>query len=166
MRSLVETRVEAGDWEAGLATLAEHAARAALREAGMDPCAFSISVLLTDDAAIAALNRRFRRRDAPTNVLSWPAFALQPPRPGEKPPQPPHAADGAAVHLGDIALSSQTVAKEAQAAGLALRDHLAHLIVHGALHLLGYDHVDDADATLMEALERRALAQIGVADPY
>ncbi|TVQ58265.1 MAG: rRNA maturation RNase YbeY [Rhodobacteraceae bacterium] len=152
---LVETLVEGGDWAAlgDAAALAEAAARAALAEAGVAAEGREISLLLTDDAAIADLNRRFRGKDGPTNVLSWPAGEGAAP-PGEPSP------------LGDIALAAETVAREAAERGLALRDHVAHLIVHGALHLLGYDHEEDDDAEAMERLERRALARIGVADPY
>ncbi len=164
---LVDALVARGDWSGAgdLGALAERAAAAALREAGLDPAAFEISVLFTDDAAIARLNGQFRGRAQPTNVLSWPAFALAPPAPGAAPPPPPAQA-GARVSLGDIALAAETVANEAQAQNLALGAHLAHLIAHGALHLAGYDHGCDADADLMETLERRALGKLGIADPY
>jgi probable rRNA maturation factor len=165
--TLVETLVERGDWSAlgDAADLAERAATAALSEAGVAPEGRENSLLLTDDDAVADLNRRFRGKDGPTNVLSWPAFDLAPDEPGATPPEPPCGPDGMSP-LGDVALAAETVAREAAERSLAIRDHVAHLIVHGVLHLLGYDHEGEADAETMERLERRALARIGVADPY
>ncbi len=167
----VDVLIDAGDWSAAgdLGALAARAAGAALAEAGLDPAACAISLLFTDDAAIARLNARFRGRDRPTNVLSWPAFDLAPPAPGAPPPTPPgaaHGPDASPVALGDIALAAETVANEAQAQNLALVEHLTHLIAHGALHLAGYDHETEADAAVMETLERRALDKLGIADPY
>ena len=98
------------------------------------------------------LNARFRDRDRPTNVLSFPAAAMS--LPGEAPP------------LGDIVLAFGVCAAEAAAQGKTLADHLAHLTVHGVLHLLGRDHEDEAEAEAMEAEERSILATLGVADPY
>jgi probable rRNA maturation factor len=106
-----------------------------------------IAVLLTDDATIAELNGRFRSKPDPTNVLSFPAA-----NPEER--------------LGDIALAFGVCAGEAEAQKKALADHLQHLVAHGVLHLLGYDHMDDAEADEMEGLEREILAGLGVADPY
>jgi probable rRNA maturation factor len=123
-------------------------------------------VLFTGDAAVAALNGRFRGKPAPTNVLSWPAFALAPPAPGAVPPPPPAGPADAPCFLGDVALAGETVAQEAAGRGLALSAHAAHLVAHAVLHLLGYDHGTDEDAGVMEALERRALARLGVKDPY
>jgi probable rRNA maturation factor len=107
-----------------------------------------VVVLLTDDAAIHDLNLRFRDRDRPTNVLSFPA------------------AESAAPHLGDLVLALGVCAAEAAAQGKSLADHLTHLTVHGVLHLLGRDHVDEVEAEAMEAEERTLLASLGVADPY
>mgnify|MGYP006287624467 CR=1 FL=1 len=98
----------------------------------------------------------------PTNVLSWPAADRAPARPGET-PAPPDPADG---ELGDIALSYETCAREAAEAGKTLEAHATHLIVHGILHLLGYDHETDADAALMERLEAEILGKMGVVAPY
>lgn len=114
----------------------------------------AIAVLLCDDAAIARLNARWRGTDRPTNVLSFPA-------PGRR-----SAAGPASSVLGDIAIAYETVAREAEAQGKPCSDHLAHLAVHGFLHLLGYDHHDDIEAERMERLERDILAQLGIADPY
>ncbi len=122
------------------------AIEAALAEAGGDGGA--ITVLLTDDETVHDLNARFRGKDRPTNVLSF-----------------PHASPAQGL-LGDIALAYETCAREAAEQGKPLAAHLAHLSAHGALHLLGYDHEADADAEAMEATERRALARVGLPDPY
>jgi probable rRNA maturation factor len=163
----IALRIGAGDWSAlpDPAELAARAAAAALDEAGLGGLDAEISLLLTDDAEIAALNGQFRGKAAPTNVLSWPGFPLAPPEPGARPPAPP-ARPGETVPLGDIAMAAETLMREAHQQNLAFGDHAAHLLVHGVLHLLGYDHGNDADAELMEGIERRALARLGVADPY
>jgi probable rRNA maturation factor len=108
----------------------------------------AIVVLLTDDATIRDLNTRFRGKDAATNVLSFPAAANP---------------EG---HLGDIALAYGVCAREAEAQGKTLVAHLQHLVAHGVLHLLGYDHMTDDEAQVMEGLERVVLAGLGIADPY
>ena len=107
-----------------------------------------LAIVLTNDSAIHALNRDWRGQDKPTNVLSFPAAA------------------SAAPHLGDVALAYETCAREAAEQGKALKHHLAHLVAHGVLHLLGWDHQTDAEADRMEAIERDILARIGVPDPY
>jgi probable rRNA maturation factor len=114
------------------------------------PAPFEVTILLTDDAEMRALNKTWRGKDKPTNVLSFPA--------GEAP------GDGGA--LGDIAIAYETAAKEAADARLTLEDHVSHLVVHGLLHLLGFDHLEDDEAQRMENLERKVLASIGIADPY
>lgn len=111
-----------------------------------------IAVVLTDDAAIRALNKRWRGQDKPTNVLSFPAQAM----PGEDGPP----------HLGDIVIAFETMAAEAARDEKPFAHHLAHLAVHGYLHLLGHDHETDRDASKMEQLETQILARIGVPDPY
>jgi probable rRNA maturation factor len=113
-----------------------------------------LSLLFTDDATIADLNRDWRGKPKPTNVLSFPA------------PDTSEAADGIPMPLGDIVFGFETVAKEAAEAGLTLADHINHLLVHGLLHLLGYDHEEDREATAMEQLETAILARLGIADPY
>jgi probable rRNA maturation factor len=110
-----------------------------------------VSLCLADDAALRALNLSWRGIDKPTNVLSFPSAAD---RPGE------------AATLGDIALAYETLAREADDLGVSLADHYRHLLVHGFLHLIGYDHETDAEAERMEALETKILARLGVADPY
>ena len=117
-----------------------------------DFCVGPVTILLTDDATVRDLNARFRGKDYDTNVLSFPAA----PQPGQAGPPP----------LGDLALAFGVCAAEAAAQGKTLADHLRHLIVHGALHLLGHDHEDDSEAEAMEGLEREILAGLGVADPY
>ncbi len=143
---MIEIEVEAEAWTGalpGAEAVVERAVQAALGTVEGD-----IVVLLTDDAAVRALNGRFRDKDKPTNVLSFPA------------------PENAFPHLGDIVLAYGVCATEAEAQGKTLADHLSHLVVHGVLHLLGRDHEDDAEAEEMEAEERDILAQIGVADPY
>jgi probable rRNA maturation factor len=115
-----------------------------------------LSVILTSDRAIRSLNRRWRCRDEPTNVLSFPA-------PAEGPGKRPR---GVPRHLGDIVLAYETVAREARAEGKPLDHHIAHLALHGFLHLLGYDHESRGQAEAMERRERRILARLGVPDPY
>ncbi len=159
----VEILIEDDRWAAaGLDALADRAVSATLGHLGLDPDAWDVSLLACDDTRIAALNDTFRDKSGPTNVLSWPSETLTPPKPGVKPPAP----EGPDPELGDIAMAYDTCAREAEAAGLKLADHVTHLIVHGVLHLLGYDHIDDADAALMEGLETEILATLGVADPY
>lgn len=152
--ALVEAVVEDPRWEAlDLEALAERAARAALLGAGQAVAGCEISLLAADDARVAALNAAYRGKSAPTNVLSWPS--------DETEPDP----DGA-LFLGDIALAWETCMAEAEAGGIAPADHVTHLVVHGVLHLLGYDHEVEAEADAMEALETKILAGLGVPDPY
>ncbi|MBL6613992.1 MAG: rRNA maturation RNase YbeY [Reyranella sp.] len=107
----------------------------------------SLTVALADDRRVRALNARDRKKDKPTNVLSYPS--------------------GGREYLGDVVLARQTVWREAKSQGKTAADHLVHLVVHGTLHLMGYDHeTSEADADRMEALERRILAKLGIADPY
>ena len=126
----------------GVERLVRKAARAAI-----GPKARSLTVALADDGRVRSLNKRDRRKDRPTNVLSYPS--------GEK------------TFLGDVVLARQTVWREARAQRKSPANHLAHLVVHGTLHLMGHDHeTSEADADRMEALERRILAKLGIADPF
>jgi probable rRNA maturation factor len=109
-----------------------------------------LAIVLTDDSAIRQLNRLWRRIDAATNVLSFPSK-----RAADEPP-----------HLGDIVLAYETIAREASAEGKPFAHHLAHLVVHGFLHLIGYDHGKDADAAAMEQTEREILRRLAIPDPY
>lgn len=167
---LVDLVVEEPGWQRALPnlhTVATGAARLALEEAGLPAEGFSVTLLACDDARISVLNAEFRDRPGPTNVLSWPAFPLSPPRPGEPPPRPPAAvAGGARLSLGDLAIALETVVAEATSRDLPLKNHATHLILHGCLHLLGFAHGTPEDAALMEDLERRALARAGIPDPY
>ncbi len=145
-----------GDWEA----LAARGARAAGEgEPLLSNPRLIASLLFTSDAEVHTLNREWRERDKPTNVLSFP---MQ-----ERQELEGISQDGPPVMLGDIALAYETCAREAAEKGVTLEVHAAHLIVHGLLHLAGHDHVDSDDqAEAMEALEARILAKLGIADPY
>ena len=152
---VIDVTIEHDAWShavAGVSDLCRTAARAALapRTASVE-----VSILLADDARLHELNRTFRGVDRPTNVLAFPAHA------GDDVAPP-----GAEHLLGDIALAYQTTCVEAADQGLTLAHHLSHLVVHGTLHLLGYDHQSDAEAEVMEARERTLLAGLGIADPY
>ncbi|MFZ1345478.1 MAG: rRNA maturation RNase YbeY [Tabrizicola sp.] len=164
---LVETMIEDARWEAfGLAAVADRAGRAVLAGLDLPGAGFAISLMGCDDARIAVLNADFRGKPQPTNVLSWPSqergaeFAGEAP----EPPEPGEADDP--EPLGDIAIAWETCAREAGEQDKPMVDHVTHLIVHGMLHLLGYDHVEEEDAALMEGLEVRILASLGVSDPY
>lgn len=158
--------VEDDAWdEDKLSALAGPACAATLSALSLDPLRFEISILACSDARIADLNAEFRGKPAPTNVLSWPAAQVALPEGGHPPPPAPDPA-GPAHALGDIAIAHGTCASEAAAQGKRFEDHLAHLLVHATLHLLGYDHIRDADAAVMEGLETRILATLGVPDPY
>ena len=167
MQTLVETVIEDARWDGfGLAGLAETAARATLAQLSIPADGLQVSLLGCDDARIAALNADFRGKPQPTNVLSWPSEDRAADTPGGQ-PEPPEPGDPEDPEsLGDIAISWETCAREAAGQDKPMADHVAHLIVHGLLHLLGYDHIDDADAALMEAEEVRILASMGVSDPY
>lgn len=149
--------------EIGLEALAERASDAALRFLDLDPEEWEISLLACDDARIAVLNNDFRDKPTPTNVLSWPSEERGAQTPGETPDLPEPGPD---PELGDIAIAYDTCAREATQGGKPLEDHVTHLIVHAVLHLLGYDHENDADALLMEGIETEILGKMGLSDPY
>jgi probable rRNA maturation factor len=147
---MIEVEIEADDWLLALpdaVARVQTAAGAALK-AGKAAADGEVTVLLTDDAEIKTLNADFRDKNRPTNVLSFPAPEFARP------------------HLGDVALAYETCAREAKDQGKPLSDHLSHLVAHGVLHLLGWDHEIEAEAEAMEALERTVLASLGIADPY
>lgn len=135
-----------------------------LVDLGLDDVDWTVSVLACDDARIAVLNAEFRGKPAPTNVLSWPEHDLAPLIHGEIPPKP--VSDGYDPGLGDIAISFDTCAAEASDQDKDFTHHVTHLLLHGLLHLLGYDHETDADAARMEALETKHLETMGIPDPY
>jgi probable rRNA maturation factor len=145
---LIDVEIEAEDWTRALSEAAALVRRAAQAVLDHEAQPGGATVLLTDDATVQGLNARFRRQDKPTNVLSFPTA-----------PNPEH-------HLGDIALAYGTCAREAHEQGKTLSAHLQHLVAHGVLHLLGYDHMTDEEACEMEGLERAVLASLGIADPY
>jgi probable rRNA maturation factor len=150
---MIEVEIEDDAWTLALpdaVAVAERAGTVVLDEieptnGGEDQ---GVVVLLTSDEAVAELNEQFRGKTGPTNVLSFPASA-----------NPEN-------HLGDIALAHGVCSREAAEQGKSLEQHLAHLVVHGVLHLLGYDHETDHEAEAMEALERSILESLGVPDPY
>lgn len=155
----VDTVIEDDRWEnAGLEALAQRAAEAAMDWLGAAPA--EIVVMGCDDDRIAALNADFRGKPRATNVLSWPATEHRPHAPGAVPDLP----EG--EEWGDIAISYDTCASEAQAQGKPFADHVTHLLIHAILHLAGYDHENDRDAETMEAAERSILAQLDIPDPY
>jgi probable rRNA maturation factor len=147
--------VEAGDWPArrALRGLASRAVGAATAAAGLKSPSSELGILFSDDARVRVLNAGWRGKDKPTNVLSFPAFSWK--RGDALPPM-----------LGDVVLAAETVRREAGVEDKPFEHHLTHLIVHGVLHLLGYDHETDADAEEMEDIERRALAALAIPDPY
>ncbi|WP_414897165.1 rRNA maturation RNase YbeY [Rhodovulum sp. YEN HP10] len=163
----IEILFEDDRWaEAGLERLAETACRETLTHLGLDPDAHEISLLACDDMRIAGLNETFRGKAAPTNVLSWPTEDLAAEADGDAPLPPEPEIEGAPVELGDIAIAWETCLREAREQGKPFNDHVTHLMVHGCLHLLGYDHVRSRDAALMEGIEVEILAKLGLADPY
>ncbi|WP_185984000.1 rRNA maturation RNase YbeY [Aureimonas mangrovi] len=133
--------------------LVEIALAATLRAHAMEDLRTEIGVTLTDDAAVRELNAEWRQKDAPTNVLSFPPRRIEV---GERP----------GPLMGDLVLARETLQREAAAEGKAPRDHFTHLVVHGVLHLLGHDHIDDDEAERMEATEIAILAQLSIDDPY
>ena len=142
--------IEAPQWRAAcpdIEGVVRGAACAALATRNLPESA--VSILLADDAAIRVLNRQFRGSDKPTNVLSFAAPAI-----------------GRKQFYGDVALGFETVANEAREQGKLLSHHIQHLIVHGVLHLLGFDHETDSDANAMESVETELLKSLGVPDPY
>jgi probable rRNA maturation factor len=157
----VQIAVEAGAWpsEEELQTIVEpvleRTAQFLAREAGQPflQQPVEISLVFTDDDDIKDINAEWRGQDKPTNVLSFPAFPLAP---GDKP----------GPMLGDIILAEETLQREALDLGKPFGDHLTHLLVHGFLHLFGYDHMTDTEAAVMEGLEIRILAEMGLDNPY
>ena len=152
---------EATDWTA-LATRATRAAveRTPQAELATTPAAVEISVRLATDDEVRRLNAQYRGKDRPTNVLSFPMV-----QPDLLETVGQNSDDGELL-LGDIVLAHDVCAAEAAERGIAVEAHATHLLVHGTLHLLGYDHMTDDEAESMEAIERDALASLGLADPY
>lgn len=164
-RIRIDSRVEHAAWRSALPDLARQARRAVRAALAVAPPlpegrAAELALLFTGDRRMRELNRAWRGKDKPTNVL---AFAAQEDRHGASRLE---AADAGPLLLGDVVLAYETVAGEADAGGLSLHDHVSHLIVHGVLHLLGYDHQRLREARVMEGLEAHALATLGLANPY
>ena len=143
--------------------VAKRGTDATLAHLGFDPEKFEISILACDDARIATLNADFRGKPSPTNVLSWPSDERAPEEDGAMPDIPELPMD---AELGDIAIAFETCMREAAKEGKLMEDHTMHLVVHGTLHLLGFDHERDKDAALMEGLETQILGNLGISDPY
>lgn len=166
LNDTIAVDVTADGWRTGITgtasaqTIAVVAAEAALASAGPSS-PVELGVRLTGDAEMCALNREYRGRDTATNVLSF-ALAADVASPELGFPQP----DNAPILLGDIVAAYETCAREAEDQAKPLADHLHHMVVHGVLHLLGYDHETEDEAAQMEALERDILAHLGVPDPY
>jgi len=152
----VSINVENECWaaEPDLSELAHTAVHAALTGAAWEKPDWDVAVLFTDNAAMAEINAEWRGKDMPTNVLSFPTDDSMP------------VPEGEPRLLGDLVLAYGVIAREAAEHGKTLRDHTTHLIVHGTLHLLGFDHETDEEAEEMEALETRILKGLGISDPY
>ncbi|MCA1369201.1 rRNA maturation RNase YbeY [Ensifer aridi] len=157
----IQVSVDAGDWppedelQSFSASVLDAAADFLAREEGQPfpGEAAELSLLFTDDRSIRAINAEWRGQDKPTNVLSFPAFPVTP----GKMPGP---------MLGDIVVAHETLKREAEELGKPFEAHLTHLLIHGFLHLFGYDHIEDEEAERMEGLETRILARLGLSDPY
>ena len=153
---MIDVILEDDRWETiGLTALCGPAGQAALAVTGRVVEGFEIALMGCDDARIAILNKDFRNKEAATNVLSWPSTET-----------PPMQGSPLGTELGDIAIAFETCQREAAEKGISVQDHVTHLVIHGILHLLGYDHISDSEAEEMEALEIKALAKLGISNPY
>lgn len=150
-----DVAINADGWQSehSLRMLVDRVLEATLHALEFDDVDSELSLVFTDDANIRTINAKWRHIDKATNVLSFPAFPIQP---GQQP----------GPILGDIVIARETVQREAQEENKSFDDHLSHLIVHGLLHLTGYDHQNDEEAEQMESLERKILASLGISDPY
>ena len=157
-RTCTDIVIEDERWASvtGLEDLIPNLVAETFRAARLSPENHSVSIALLSDAAVRGLNKAFRGKDAPTNVLSFPSSASAYTR----------SREGEPLFLGDVALAYETVVSEASAQGKTVIQHAAHLVVHGVLHLAGFDHDGDADAERMEAAESAVLARFGIPDPY
>ncbi len=167
--ALVDLVIEDPDWQRALPDLQEIATNSvqlALDATDLAPDGFSVCILACDDDRIAALNAAHRGKDSATNVLSWPSEELSPEVPGDMPRAPTIMVAGMRHSLGDVAIALQTIEREAENASISLKNHTIHLILHGCLHLLGFDHETPGDAERMEGIETRMLVAAGLHDPY
>jgi probable rRNA maturation factor len=166
MAETIDVIVEDDRWDAiDLEALAEAAFEPLFEQLSLPREGYEIAILACDDTKIAELNTEFRGKPTPTNVLSWPAEELGPDVAGDVPFSPSEAGP-MGHHLGDIAISFDTCSKEAAQMERLFANHVTHLLIHGCLHLLGYDHETDADATLMDSIEVAGLAKLGIDNPY
>lgn len=149
----------------GLEEIAKRAVKETLLALNIENDEIELSLLGCDDARIAVLNSNFRDKTTPTNVLSWPAEDLAALKEGQNPRHPEAGFDGVTV-IGDVAIAYDTCAREAAELGKPMAEHVTHLVVHGVLHLLGYDHISDLDAALMQGIETKILGKMGLDDPY
>ncbi len=152
----IDMLIEAERWpdEADLRHLVDTAIASAIESAQLNlPEQAELSIVFSDDNHIRDLNREWRQIDKATNVLSFPTREI---KPGEMPE----------LLLGDIILARETIEKESVASGVSFADHLTHLVIHGFLHIFGYDHIEDKDAAVMEQLERESLHKLNIGDPY
>lgn len=162
----IDLEIEDPRWETvGLEDLMTRAASLVLEDRGIEAELCRLSVLACDDARIAELNGEYRDKAKPTNVLSWPAEERGAEEPGAH-PEPPAPDVFGEIELGDLAIAYETCAREAEEQGKSVEDHTLHLLIHAVLHLLGYDHIRDEDAQVMEQIEIRLLESVGIRNPY
>ncbi len=168
MDNAIEVVTETDLWNTfDLEGISNHAFDAIAKKLNLADVPYELSILACDDARIAVLNAEFRDKPAPTNVLSWPGFDLSPATAGDKPNLPPLLEHGDPfINIGDIAIAYETCMQEANKAALEPQHHITHLLIHGILHLLGYDHETDIDAQMMESLEIDLLSTMGIGNPY
>ncbi len=167
MEDFVDVVIEDARWSGvGLENLAQRAALVTFAELGLPVAGFTLCVMGCDDARIAALNADFRGKPSPTNVLSWPSEERGAEIAGDMPNLPQAGDVDDPDHLGDIAIAFDTCVAEAEAGGKPLKHHITHLIAHGVLHILGFDHIREPDGDLMEAVEARVMARLGLPNPY
>ena len=160
---MIDVVIEDARWAGlDLESLAERASDATLAHLGLTPDDWEACVMACDDARIADLNAEFREKPTPTNVLSWPSEERSAEEDGAQPELP----EGPDPELGDIAIAFETCERESVAAEKPMADHVTHLLVHAMLHLLGFDHIRDKDAALMEGLEVEILGKLGLSNPY
>ncbi|MEE4189321.1 MAG: rRNA maturation RNase YbeY [Roseobacter sp.] len=163
---VLEVLCEDVRWESmDLRSLTAATAEMTLAQVGLQGSPVELSVLACDDERIATLNTDFRGKAGATNVLSWPADDLAAAHDGGQ-PEPPQPGPDGVIALGDVAISYDTCLREAVDMAKPMAEHSTHLIVHGILHLLGYDHIRDRDALLMQDMERKILGKMGLNDPY
>ncbi|MCZ2203384.1 rRNA maturation RNase YbeY [Bartonella sp. A05] len=152
---IIDMTIESAEWgeEKVLYNIAEKALTATIQHCSLDNITSELSLLFTNDEHMAQINAQWRNKNNPTNVLSFPAFPLK-------------AGQNPRSMLGDIVIARETVMREAKQEGKSFHDHLTHMVVHGVLHLLGYDHETHEEAHQMEELEKEILRKLSIKDPY